>query len=589
MPRTYTSNLGIVLPANGEEDGTWGGLVNTNSDILDRAINGVLSLSLSGTSSTLTTSDGILSNGQYKLLVLTGTPSGTHTITISPNDAQKIYYVRNTTAQSVIFTQGSGGNYTLLAGDSAIIYSNGVGAGSAVVNIADHLAMSSPNITGGTISGITDLAVADGGTGASTAADARTNLGLGTIATQAASAVAITGGSVSGITDLAVADGGTGASTAADARTNLGLGTIATQAASAVAITGGTISGITDLAVADGGTGASTAAGALTNFGITATAAELNILDGVVRTTSQINTASADMNAENRIINGDFGVWQRGTSFTIVQFGADRWINNLSGGTVTQSRQAFAVGDALGSTQPVFYLRQAVSGQTLASHLASTIQRIEGVRTYAGQTVTVLGWAQRSSGTGNMAVEAAQSFGTGGSPSAAVTAISPTTVTLTGSWAPFAIVLAVPSVSGKTLGTDNNDYLALNFWTSAGSDFNARTNSLGLQTIGVDLWGVHIRVGTWAATDAALYRPRDPGTETALCQRYYEVVSATAAINGSYVNGYSFAVTKRAIPTLTVVAGGLAGSTWQGDANRIVQINNSSGANGVAFGCDAEI
>ncbi len=54
------------------------------------------------------------------------------------------------------------------------------------------------------------------------AAAARTNLGLGTIATQAASAVAITGGSVTGITDLAVADGGTGASTAANARTNLG-------------------------------------------------------------------------------------------------------------------------------------------------------------------------------------------------------------------------------------------------------------------------------------------------------------------------------------------------------------------------------
>lgn len=54
---------------------------------------------------------------------------------------------------------------------------------------------------------------------------ARTNLGLGSMATQAASAVAITGGSVTGITDLAVADGGTGASSAGAARTNLGLGT----------------------------------------------------------------------------------------------------------------------------------------------------------------------------------------------------------------------------------------------------------------------------------------------------------------------------------------------------------------------------
>lgn len=109
----------------------------------------------------------------------------------------------------------------------------------------------------GTTSFTDPIDIDDGGTGANNAADARTNLGLGTIATQDANNVSITGGSITGITDLAIADGGTGASTASGARTNLGLGTIATQDANNVSITGGSIAGITDLAVADGGTGAS--------------------------------------------------------------------------------------------------------------------------------------------------------------------------------------------------------------------------------------------------------------------------------------------------------------------------------------------
>lgn len=75
--------------------------------------------------------------------------------------------------------------------------------------------------------------VASGGTGATTASGARTNLGLGSIATQNSSSVTITGGSITGITDLAIADGGTGASTASDARTNLGLGTAAVLTAGA--------------------------------------------------------------------------------------------------------------------------------------------------------------------------------------------------------------------------------------------------------------------------------------------------------------------------------------------------------------------
>ena len=131
-------------------------------------------------------------------------------------------------------------------------------------------------ITGGFVTGIQDIAVADGGTGASTPSLARDNLGLGSIAIQNANAVNITGGSIVGITDLTIADGGTGASNAADARTNLGLatgatttvGTMAVQNSNLVTITGGTIAGITALAVADGGTGASTPAQARINLGV---------------------------------------------------------------------------------------------------------------------------------------------------------------------------------------------------------------------------------------------------------------------------------------------------------------------------------
>jgi hypothetical protein len=153
MPSTFTTNTGIEKIADGEQTGLWGQTTNLNFDIVDRALNGAGVISLSGTTHTLTTSNGVLSDGQFGVLVFGGSPSGTNTVTIAPNTAQKIYWVRNTTAQSVALTQGSGGNVTVPAGTVKVVYANGAGAGAAVVDLTNVLSMGSPAITGGTING----------------------------------------------------------------------------------------------------------------------------------------------------------------------------------------------------------------------------------------------------------------------------------------------------------------------------------------------------------------------------------------------------------------------------------------------------
>jgi hypothetical protein len=136
MASTYTANTGIEKPGDGEQVGAWGDTTNLNFDIFDRLIAGVGAITLSGTTHSLTTTDGALSEGHYKVLVFGGSPSGTNTVTISPNDQTKLLFVRNISGESIIITQGSGSSVTVATAAAAVIYADGGGSGANVVDLS---------------------------------------------------------------------------------------------------------------------------------------------------------------------------------------------------------------------------------------------------------------------------------------------------------------------------------------------------------------------------------------------------------------------------------------------------------------------
>ena len=170
MPLAYTSS-GIVLIGNGEEAGTWGTITNNNLEILNRLVSEAGTIVLAGTTHTLTIADGTLSDGQYAVLVFGGAPSGTNTVTISPNDAKRVFIVKNSSGQSVVLTQGSGGNTTIANGKTAIVYSDGAGSGAAVVDVSTTFITTNNLIVANNLSDLANTTTA------------RTNLGLGTAAT----------------------------------------------------------------------------------------------------------------------------------------------------------------------------------------------------------------------------------------------------------------------------------------------------------------------------------------------------------------------------------------------------------------------
>ena len=236
--------------------------------------------------------------------------------------------------------------------------------------------------------------------------------------------------------------------------------------------------------------------------------------------------ASANRNV---ILNSAFEINQRNfSSSTAGGYGFDRWTTATSGGTCTASAQTFTPGSgpAAGIETRNFY-RIVTSGQSATGNFALLIQNVEDVRTFAGQTVTLSFYAKAGSGTPKIAGEFYQYFGTGGSPSGVVeTPIGASTIST--SWARYSLTFVVPSITGKTIGTNNDSALAVNLWVSSGATFATRSSSIGIQNNTFDIWGVQVEAG---ATATAFQRNAPSiQAELAACQRYYwRQTSATAS------------------------------------------------------------
>jgi hypothetical protein len=261
------------------------------------------------------------------------------------------------------------------------------------------------------------------------------------------------------------------------------------------------------------------------------------------------NIGNVPTGFRNAIINGDFRINQR--SFTSVTttntYGFDRWKAFNAGGTVTYTPQTFTLGSpAQAGYESNNFARLVSSGQSASSDYAVLQQPIEGVRTFANSTVTVSFWAKANSGTPKVAVELAQIFGAGGSPSADVNILGGQ-VTLSTSWARYNVQITLPSISGKTITT--NDALNVNLWTSGGSNYSGRLNSLGIQNNTFDFWGVQVERGTVATP----FEQRPIGQELILCKRYFEfsngqtqVVGGSTGFGGNtYFSWVPYSVEKR--------------------------------------------
>jgi hypothetical protein len=213
MPSTYTTNLGIEKIATGEQSGTWGTTTNTNLDLIDTAVNGIVSITLasagtSGSPNDLPITDGTASNGRNKFIEFVdgGDLGATAYVQLTPNDAEKIVHIRNSLSgsRSIIVFQGTynaSNDFEIPNGADVTLKFNGAGAGATVTDVNVDLTVTgatiaTADINGGTIDGtviggssaaagtfttFTSTGIDDNATSTAITIDSSQNVGIGTI------------------------------------------------------------------------------------------------------------------------------------------------------------------------------------------------------------------------------------------------------------------------------------------------------------------------------------------------------------------------------------------------------------------------
>lgn len=265
---------------------------------------------------------------------------------------------------------------------------------------------------------------------------------------------------------------------------------------------------------------------------------------GEVPTNADLPTVLASyIGRKNLIINGDFSVWQRGTaSVTASGYAADRWLLNLSGATSSFDQGTFTLGQTDVPGNPEFY---AAHDTTVGNNFAVIKQRIERVALIANREVTLSFWAKGvNPGGGFIGTRIAQNFGTGGSPSTEASVTINEDFALTASWQRFTVTFTPPSISGKTLGTDGNDYLEI---------LIGQITDTSVDAWNIDLANVQLEFGD-TATEFEYVSPAD---QLARCQRYFErfIENSFLAVGhcettGQYQGVATYKVEKRAIPSI---------------------------------------